>query len=64
MPSISWRLQVPRDSLLPGFDPESLAVYIVGLIAVPLGELHLRIKAEALEHGTTGARCRCSTMPQ
>jgi hypothetical protein len=39
-----------------GFPPDSLAVYIVGMIAVPLGDTHLLLNTEAVEKGTTGQR--------
>jgi hypothetical protein len=35
---------------------DSLAVYVVGLIVVPLREQHVLVHVEALERGTTGAR--------
>ncbi len=48
--------KVPAARCVPGIGKESLAVFIVGLIAVPLGASHLLINTEALEHGVTGSR--------
>lgn len=46
----------PAAAVIPGFPPGVLAVFIVGLITVPLGDAHLMLNTEALEHGTTGQR--------
>jgi hypothetical protein len=46
----------PAAKALPGFPTDALSVFIVGMIAVPLGDMHLRLNAEALERGTTGLR--------
>ena len=46
----------PAARSVPGIGKESMAVFIVGLIALPLGASHLLINTEALEHGVTGAR--------
>ena len=46
----------PAAKVIPDFPPDALAVYIVGMIAVPLGNVHLRLNVEAIERGTTGSR--------
>lgn len=46
----------PAVRVIPQLPRDTLAVYIVGLIAVPLGDVHLMLNTEALERGTTGSR--------
>lgn len=41
---------------IPDWSPKSLAVYIVGMITVPLGARCLIVNTEAVERGTTGLR--------
>jgi hypothetical protein len=46
----------PAARVIPQLASAGLAVYIVGLIAVPLGDVHLMLNTESLERGTTGQR--------
>ncbi len=46
----------PAARVIPQLPDRALAVFIVGLIAVPLGDMHLMLNTEALEHGETGTR--------
>jgi hypothetical protein len=46
----------PATRCIPDWPEKSLAVYIVGMIVVPLGARSLMINTEAVERGTTGAR--------
>src|SRR4051812_14465123 len=39
----------PAAKVVPGFPPDALAVFIVGLITVPLRDVHLMLNTEALE---------------
>lgn len=43
-------------SIVRGVPEGSLAVYVVGMIAIPLGDWFVQVNTEAMEHGTTGAR--------
>ncbi|NUP07552.1 MAG: hypothetical protein HOW73_16005 [Polyangiaceae bacterium] len=45
----------PAIKCVPGWT-NNLAVYIVGMIALPLGDSFIMINTEAVERGTTGAR--------
>lgn len=55
-PAFRGLFKYPATRTVPGIKADSLAVYAVGMIVVPLGAVHLIINTEALERGTTGAR--------
>lgn len=56
LPGFRGVFKYPAAGTVPGVDPGSLAVYAVGMIAVPLGGWHLQLNTEAIERGQTGTR--------
>ncbi len=56
LPAFKAVFKYPASRTVPGTPSDSLAVYIVGMIVVPLGGWFLQVNIEALEHGDTGTR--------
>jgi hypothetical protein len=56
LPAFRGVLKYRAANIVRALPEGSLAVYVVGMITIPLGDHFVQINTEAIEHGATGAR--------